>query len=378
MRVAFDFNTVIKTRFSGFYTFGINLLQAFDRMPDSPEFRLFYSRRLENEAAQLKAQLSPAKFSFNATGVRINHLKTAWRWLGMPALQHFTGDFDLYHSFHNMMPPTRGKPRILTIHDLRRYRLPDFYGKAQQPVFERAVKAADHIIADSYATRNDVMEIFRMPAGRVTAVPLACDPVLKPLSPEVKRIRRAQLCAQLDIPDTPYLLTISATDHRKNILRTIQAFRQVKEQLQEQIPQCKLLVAGFLPKLEREVVAIQTAAAADPDIVLAGPVDDLYAFTACSEGLLFNSLYEGFGIPILEAFAFDVPVLTSNCSSMPEVGGDAALYADPLQTDAIADGIVKLTGNMRNQLIVRGREQLQKFSWEETARQTMAVYRKLV
>jgi len=374
MQIAFDLNPVIKTRFSGFYTFGVNLLQAFNRPEFDLHIKLFYSQRFADEAEALKKTLSPDKFSFYPTAVRINHLKTAWKWLRMPALQRFTGEFDLYHAFHNMMPPTHGKPRVLTIHDLRRYRLPELYHKPEQEIFTRAVKSADHIIAVSEATRKDVCDIFHLPPERVTAVPLACDPSLRPLSQDEKLQRRAQLWAALNLPDMPYLLTISATDHRKNIWRTIQAFQQKKKLL----PPCKLVVAGYLPKEENELAPILASAASDPDIVLAGPVDDLYNFIACSDGLLFNSLYEGFGIPILEAFAMDVPVLTSNCSSMPEVGGDSALYADPHRVDEIADGIVKLSDPaIRRQLVESGRVRLQKFSWPETAGKTLAVYRKL-
>lgn len=374
MKVAFDFNPVIKTRFSGFYTFGVNLFKAFN----SPEFdlsvKLFYSERFQAEADALRAELDPAKFSFHPTRLHINHLKKTWEWFGFPPLQWLTGDFDLYHSFHNMMPGTRGQPRILTVHDLRRYRLPDFYNKPEQKIFTRAVQQAKRIIAVSEATRRDICDIFQVSPEKVTAVPLACDASLRPLTPEDKERRRAEVCRSLHLEPCHYLLTISATDHRKNILRTIQAYSKVKKQL----PHLKLVVAGYLPKDEEELSQIRAAAERDHDIFLAGPVDDLYLLTACSEGLLFNSLYEGFGIPILEAFAMDIPVLTSNCSSMPEVGGEAALYADPQLVDEIAAGIVRLCGSERDGLVARGRERLKLFSWQLTARRTFELYHEVL
>ena len=115
------------------------------------------------------------------------------------------------------------------------------------------------------------------------------------------------------------------------------------------------------------------------NVVWAGIVDDLRLWLGCARGFIFASLYEGFGIPILEAFACGVPVVTSNCSSMPEVAGDAALYVDPLSTESIAEAIVKVSNDeqLRKKLISAGRNRNKEFTWERTAGEVIKVYSKL-
>ncbi|MBN2642760.1 MAG: glycosyltransferase family 4 protein [Victivallales bacterium] len=374
MKIAFDFNTVVKNKYSGFYTFGINLLKAFDAMDEDLEFRLFLHRKYMHEAEAVLKDMNPERFKLCPARMRINHLKKLWKNFNFPRLEHYTGKFDLYHSFHNMMPPNRGKARVLTVHDLRRYRLPGFYNKAPE-IFERAVRTADHIITVSDATRKDTCEIFNVDENKVTTVHLSCDPHLRPLTAAEKDSARVRIFSAAGSQEPgAYLLSISADDHRKNIGRTIEAFKLAKPQ----IGSMKLIVAGFLPKNGEELARIQAAAEQDKDIILAGPVEDLNLLIACSEGLLFNSLYEGFGIPILEAFACGVPVLTSDCSSMPEVGGDAAVYADPYDVAAIAEGIVRLFSAERETLIERGGLRRRDFSWEKAAKETLEVYKQMI
>ena len=373
MRVAFDFNPVIKTKYSGFYTFGVNLLRAFDQRNDV-EVRLFYQRRFTAEAREFAAGLSSGRLQLCPTRLKINHLKTMWKYCSLPRLEYFTGEVDVYHAFHNMMPPTKGVPRILTVHDLRRYRLPGLYNKPEQDIFTEAIRQADHIAAVSEATRKDICEIFGIAPDKVTAVPLACDPGLRPVAAEAKPLIVEQIFKGLNCASAPYLATISATDHRKNILRTIRAFQKVKPSLPDGM---KLVVAGFLPKNQEELAGSTAAAEQDSDIIIAGPVEDLGLLLSCSEGLLFNSLYEGFGIPILEAFAFGIPVLTSNCSSMPEVGGVAAFYCDPESETSIGDGITALFGDSRLPMIEAGRNRLADFNWKKSAQGYMDIYRKV-
>lgn len=373
MKIAFDFNPVIKTKFSGFYTFGINLLKGFETVNEDVEFSLFYHRSLGQEAQEAVKDLDSERFKLTPCSTKINKLKKIWKYINFPKLQSFTGKFDIYHSFHNMMPPTGKAPRILTVHDLRRYRLPGFYGKPPK-IFESAVKAADHIIAVSDSTKQDICDIFHITENKVSTVHLCNAPGLCPLSPSEKQNVIQQFFSARNEMPSPYLITISATDHRKNISRTIEAFHKVKKD----IPGMKLVVAGFLPKDKTELQAINKYAESDKDIVLAGPVDDLNSLIAASEGLLFNSFYEGFGIPILEAFAFDIPVLTSNCSSMPEVGGSAALYADPSDTNEIAAGILEMFSDKRQTLIESGKKRLTDFSWDKSAAATYEVYKKVL
>ena len=140
----------------------------------------------------------------------------------------------------------------------------------------------------------------------------------------------------------------------------------------------KLVVIGQLAKKEREFVR-KLRANYYPNVVWAGVVDDLRPWLGCAKALIFASLYEGFGIPILEAFACGTAVITSNCSSMPEVAGDAALYVDPLSTESIAQAIVKISSDeqLRQKLITAGAERNKQFTWQRTAQDVIKIYRKL-
>lgn len=372
MNIAFDFNPVIKTKYSGFYTFGVKLLEAFNQLPGEARFQLFYNKRFQQEAEEAVASFNPDNFRLRPTMFKINQLKSLWKRCPFPKIELFTGPVDVYHSFHNMMPPTRGVPRVLTVHDLRRYRLPGFYNDTPE-IFVNAVNSADHIIAVSDSTRNDIIDIFHVNPGKVSTVHLACSPDFAPPTEQQKAAVIHEFFSQRGLPASPFMLTISATDHRKNIPRTIAAFHRAKNS----IPKLKLVVAGFLPKDDNELATIRKYASEDPDIILAGPVPDLCALMSAAEALLFLSLYEGFGIPILESFAYGVPVLTSNCSSMPEVGGDAALYADPESIDSIADAIPALFSEQRLNLVNSGLRRVKDFSWDKAARETLAIYKQL-
>ena len=115
------------------------------------------------------------------------------------------------------------------------------------------------------------------------------------------------------------------------------------------------------------------------NVFWAGVVDDLRPWLGCAKAMIFASLYEGFGIPILETFACSTAVIASNCSSMPEVGGDAALYVDPFSTESIADAMVKISNDeqLRQKLVTAGKERNKQFTWQKTAQKVIKVYKKL-
>ena len=157
-----------------------------------------------------------------------------------------------------------------------------------------------------------------------------------------------------------YFVVISSPDSRKNISRTVEAFQKANDSLPEQ---STLVIIGQLPKGEQEFVN-KLKTGFYRNVVWAGVVDDLCPWLGCAKALVFASLYEGFGIPILEAFNCGTAVITSNCSSMPEVGGDAALYVDPFSTESIAQAIIKISNDeqIRQKLIKAGRERNKLFN----------------
>jgi glycosyltransferase involved in cell wall biosynthesis len=286
-----------------------------------------------------------------------------------------TGDFDVYHCFHHLMPPTSGKSRLMTVHDLRRYKLPHLYPKSKLGFFESAVKRADHFLAVSQSTKNDLCSVFGIEEQKVDVISHATEIEPFEYSTEQKKNIIADLSKKLGQQAGDYFVVISSPDSRKNISRTVEAFEIAQKSLPEGF---KLVVIGQLPKREQEL-AVKLKTNFYRDVFWAGTVDDLRPWLGCAKALIFASLYEGFGIPILEAFACGTAVIASNVSSMPEVGGDAVLYVDPLSAESIADAIIKISNDpkLRQKLIAAGRERNKQFTWQKTAQKVVSVYEKL-
>jgi glycosyltransferase involved in cell wall biosynthesis len=226
----------------------------------------------------------------------------------------------------------------------------------------------------SHATRNDLCEIYDIPPEKVTAVLSGVDlDVFKPSS-------------EADIEETkeelgiegPYLLFVGGLEPRKNLRMLLRAFSQLPEELRP-----TLVLAGAPVHWIPGGPEIMTSALrALPDdvsgkVVMTGYVSEKQkvALLSGAEALVYPSVYEGFGMPVLEAMACGTPVLTSNVSSLPEVAGDAAILVDPYETSAIADGMRELLTDeeLRSRLSEAGLARAQQFTWAETARQTAKV-----
>jgi glycosyltransferase involved in cell wall biosynthesis len=209
----------------------------------------------------------------------------------------------------------------------------------------------------------------------VTVIHLAAEDHLSPLPQSDKNRLKAKLSEQVKTSLDRFVIAVSASDTRKNIERTIAAFRNVRKELPRGT---KLVVTGQPPKdfgmLEREKVYL------DENVIWTNFIDNLTDWLGCSDALVYPSLYEGFGIPILEAFACGVPVITSNCSSMPEVAGDAAVMVDPYDEQALGQAMVKVCNDeqRRAKMAAAGLQRNRQFSWEKTALKTLEVYNRLV
>jgi glycosyltransferase involved in cell wall biosynthesis len=374
MRVAFDFDAVATNRFAGLYIYGAGLLQGIGKLTERPEAILVCSRRFHKDLSLFQKNY-PEWVTVRPTPLKTRWLENIWRYSRYPSLQQFIGDFDIYHCLHHLMPPTGGKPRVMTIHDLRRYKLPALYKESKLWRFEQAVERADHFITVSQSTKDDLCQIFGISRDRVDVIHLAADEHLSPLAEVEKSRLKARLAEQMKTSLDRFVMTVSASDTRKNIERTIRAFKTAGRQLPKGT---KLVVVGMPPR-DFDNGGRQEAYS-DEDVIWTGPVDNLADWLGCADALVFASLYEGFGIPILEGFACGVPVITSNCSSMPEVAGDAAVTVNPYDEDAISQAIVEVCNDekLRNRLIVAGKGRRRQFNWDKTAMKTVEVYKKLL
>lgn len=368
MKVAFDLDAALRNPFSGFYTFGKGLLEGMDGVANPPDMLLFYQRRYGKRAGDIISGLGkwaiPLQVNF-----KFRWLQALWDISPFPDPSFFMGDYDIFHSFHNFIPSSGRRPAILTVHDLRRYVLPDLYKRSRLKRFECAIKRADHFIAVSQATKNDLVRHFHIPEEMVDVVHLGCSHGKIQMTAEEKAVLRKRLLSEHGIDVESYFITISSGDPRKNIGRTVEAFRTVSSNFNQKTG---LVIVGKLPE------GFDTPQ--DKNIFCTGSVDDVMPWLCCSKGLIFVSLYEGFGLPVLEAFAASVPVITSNCSSMPEVAGKAAILVDPWDAEEIAEAVNELASSKerRDEIIRAGRRRLKDFSWTATAKKTVEVYEKVL
>jgi glycosyltransferase involved in cell wall biosynthesis len=262
--------------------------------------------------------------------------------------------------------------RVTTVHDA----VPAVYPETQ-PWLTRATfatlvrlagRTADAILTVSRASADDLVRHYRLPAAKVHITPNGFAP-LPALAPDAV----GAALDRLDV-EPPYLLYVGALHPRKNLPRVLEAFARVRDEA----PDKRLVVVGP-PSWGASDVLRQVLARVGDGVTFTGFVSDtdLQALYQGTHALVFPSLYEGFGLPPLEAMGHGTPVITSNVSSLPEVVGDAALLVDPLSVDAIAGAMRRILGDaeLRADLSRRGEERSRAFSWEATARGTLQVYR---
>ena len=273
-------------------------------------------------------------------------------------------------------PPFFSRARVVvTIHDLIPMLLPAYRGslfvRAYTQLVAASARRADAIIADSECSKRDIVRILRVPESRVRVVYLAADERFAPTR-----------ASNRDLPEK-FLLYLGGYDQRKNVRVIIEAFAQLPEFYRAGV---RLALAGvklgqdseFFPDPRR---IARKANLPDDAIQCIGWVDeaDKPALYSHAHAFLFPSLYEGFGLPPLEAMASGAPVIASNASSLPEVIGDAGMLIAPRDVRAWADAMrAVLTDNARRDMMrVRGLQQSKKFSWQRAAEETLAVYQSI-
>jgi glycosyltransferase involved in cell wall biosynthesis len=295
---------------------------------------------------------------------------------GFPRVEWF-GRFDVLFGTNFVPPPTRAARIVVTVHDLAFRRYPETAPQAVawwREALERTLRRAKRVIVPSAATRDDLIELYRVEPERVAVIPLAVDPeVFRPPTPD----RVAAARERFDI-DGPYLLALGRTA-RKNLPRLLWAFASIPADLRP-----KLVVAGAPPWSPDGTDATLDALEALPRdvreaVAFVGYVTDeqKVALLGGALALAYPSLYEGFGFPALEAMACGTPVVASRVSSLPEIVGPASVLVDPLDADSIAEGLVRVIddASLRARLREAGLARAAEFDWGRTARATARVLR---
>jgi alpha-1,3-rhamnosyl/mannosyltransferase len=287
--------------------------------------------------------------------------------------------FPIYHSTYYLMPYRPGLPTLLTIYDLIAMLHPQTVSPRARLLFRIATMfslwAAAEIITISEATRRDLLQHFSVNAERVTTIPLATDRRFQPQPADIVEAVRHKY----NLP-ARYLFYLGINKPHKNLVRLIEAYAQFP-QGSGTGTQAPLIIAGAWDDRYPEVKERAQRLNLGDAVRFLGPVDDadLPALYSGCTLFVFPSIYEGFGLPVLEAMACGAPVVCSNASSLPEAAGDAALLFDPLDVDAIAHTLRRPLEDeaLRRSLAARSLQQAARFSWQRTAQETLRLYRRL-
>jgi glycosyltransferase involved in cell wall biosynthesis len=291
--------------------------------------------------------------------------QAAWRRFDRPSIHALTGDIDVIHATNFVLPPTGSTPAVVTVHDLSFFR-GDVHASLQRlrDQVPWSIARAARVLVPSQAIASEVTERFGIARDKLAVTYEGVAPVFFGVSPLADQALRARGVTR------PFMLAAGTIQPRKNFERLLEAWRAAATDLEG----WTLVVAGpagWGPDLPET-----------PGVKLIGWVGDetLPGLLAAADVFCYPSLYEGFGLPPLEAMAAGTPSLVGRYSAAEEIVGDAALLVDPCDAGAIADGLVRLAtdGALRKRLALAGKIRAATFTWERTATATIGVYRSIL
>jgi len=367
VRVGLDARALASDEISGVEQYVTNLVLALSRLEDAPEIVAYTDRPVPDAALAEAASSGP---------IRTQVLQAPRGWLRAALPWRLWRDHvDLVHLPSTIIPPILPCPAVVTVHDLAWVRYPETYTPADLAMQRHAVLAASeraaHIMTVSESTARDLRKYYQKSESKITVTPLGVSPHFSPegrqLSPDAfpgaERLGKG------------YVLYTGGIQPRKNLLRLLAAYAKV---LAEGPAPPLVLAGGRCPHADE----LRTAArklGVERCLIFLGyvPQGRLPALYRSATVFVYPSLYEGFGLPVLEAMASGVPVVTSSTSAMPEVADEAALLVDPESVDRLAWGISLLLGDrdLRRTMVQKGLARSREFTWERTARMTVEVYR---
>lgn len=299
-------------------------------------------------------------------------------WLAAASRGHrraLAGRGFIYHETNFVPRPYKG-PLVMTVHDLSHVRHPEFHPPERVAFLNRrlppALARAAHVIVDSAFVRDELLEVYRVPPERISVTHLGVDPGFRPRPESELR----ETLGRWGLGYQGYVLAVATLEPRKNLSRLLKAYHRLPPALSSSYP---LVLTGPEGWRNAELMRHIAQPAATGRVILTGYVDPttLQALYAGAAMFAYPSLYEGFGLPVVEAFAAGAPVLTSRRSSLPEVAAGAAVEVDPLSVEALAEGLEQLLCDSRlaQRCRERGLARAAQLSWSACVENTLGAYR---
>jgi glycosyltransferase involved in cell wall biosynthesis len=383
MRIGIDYTAAARQR-AGIGRYARELITALLALEDAHQYVMFaavgqlpragWQREMDHVRAICNSPLA-----IRSVPLSDDWVARLWHRLRLPVpVETITGALDIFYSPDFVLPPTRRATRtLLTVHDFSFLVYPEHFQprlvRYLNKVVPRSVDRADLVLADSEATRTDLITHLETPPDKVDVLYGGVDPRFRP-EPEPGENER--LRARYGIGDRPYVLSVGTLQPRKNYVRLIRAFARIADTEACGRAGLQLLIAGGRGWLYQDIFAEQEKHS--DRVRILGFVDDadLPALYRNAALCAFPSLYEGFGFPVLEGMACGVPVITSSVSSLPEVAGDAALLVNPLDADDLAQAMARTLedADLRRRMVTRGLAQAARFCWKRAASQLLDTF----
>lgn len=361
------------------------LLEALENVDESNQYLVLYPRLTGSQLVRMphlgsQFQVKEIRGAAQRLGPRLGKL-----WWEQVSLRKVCSSekVDLLHSPYFASPLIPNIPTVVTIHDVIPMILPNYRQAAHVKVYMKLVSAAargaNAILTVSETSKKDIVRVLGIPSERIHVTYNATDSSLRPVcdSTAIEWVRDSHGIAG------DYLLYFGGFDQRKNVERILLAYRAARGDFHNP---CQLVLAGSMNLVGHPLYPdprpMILRLGLEGQVIVTGRIseEEKPALYSAARAFVFPSLYEGFGMPVLEAMACGTPVITSDTSSLPEVAGDAALLIDPTSVEAIAEAMVRVVNDagLRDELHGKGLLRASQFSWEASAIKTLEVYRQVI
>jgi len=362
MNIVVNTRLLLKNKLEGIGWFSYETLKRITTQHPEHQFIFFFDRPFSEEFI-FSSNIKPVVI---APPTRHPFLWYLWLEQSVPKnlMKHGARLFFSPDGFLSLSSPV---PSVPVIHDInfvhRPQDLPYFTRKFYNTFFPIYAQKAHRIITVSEYSKNDICKSYNIEPSKIDVVYNGSNSLYNPIDEETKKRTKNTYSKGSD-----YFIFIGSLHPRKNIARLLEAFEMFKKSTSSSL---KLLIVGEAMFKTKDIQKIYSEMSFKDDVIFTGRLspEDLRTVLGSALALTFVPYFEGFGIPILEAMYANVPVIASNVTSMPEVAGNAAIYADPFSVDSIKDAMLKMANDitLRADLIEKAKEQRQKFSWDKTA-----------
>ena len=374
MNIAIDATSIPKNK-TGVGVYLVNLINELSNIDYNNDYYIF----VQSDDAD-SFNIDKANFNFiiiDSNKYRKTILRLLWEQLILPKkLKRY--NIDILHSPHYTAPIFSKVSKVITFHDMTFYTLPQVHTFFKRLLFKTYMKIsskiADKILTVSKSTAKDVQKILKVNSDKICVTYNAKKDIYRPIN-DKKKIK--EICLKYKISND-YILFVGTLEPRKNIKTLIKSYSKLIDEINKDI---KLVIVGKKGWMYKEIFKLIKYLEIEEKVIFTGfaDLDDLPYLYNGAEMFVYPSIYEGFGIPVLESISCGVPTITSNVSSMPEVIGNAGITIDPTDIIELKNSMKKIikNDNLKKKLKNLGIKQSKKFTWENCAINTLEVYQKV-